>query len=99
MERLDRSGMGVSEETIKSVLELTHEMDFGAKLKLISVAQIGRETGLSRYLIHKKAGDKLLKFGGRYCVNRKDYKRLFSGKDDGSGKKENAGNGSKKKGS
>lgn len=72
VERLDDDG-------IRSLLEVHYKADFSAKRKLIPLAEVAKRTGQSIYKVRKIVKDKLFQIGGRFCLEGKDFERLFGG--------------------
>lgn len=66
-------------EGVLQILSLHYDQDFGAEEKVYSVQQIEKLLGLSRDVIIKRAKPYFFKYGRRYVLTKKDFRKVFQG--------------------
>jgi hypothetical protein len=81
MEKLENAG-GLTKEGILQMLELHYNDDFGAKEKLMSMPDVEKKMNITPYMARKIAKDAgiLIQLGGRYCIRKKDFERVYKSK-------------------
>lgn len=87
LEEADR----LTEEGMLEMLELHYGQDFGAEVKLNLLPEVQQRSGLSEYLVRKRAGDALIRIGGRLYLSEDDYERIFGAEETGDGKERTDG--------
>lgn len=74
----------MTREGIKQMLEVHYGEDFGARSKLVLISDLEEKTGVSRYLMLKKAAEskKMIKLGSRSFITERDAEELFGTRED-----------------
>lgn len=81
MDKLKDAG-GLNEEGVLQMLEMHYNDSFGAKEKLMSMPDVEKKMNMTPYKARRIAKDAgiLIQLGGRYCVKKKDFERVYKTK-------------------